>query len=153
VAAGERDGAAVSASEVHGGGTQGGWRGRLGRWSPLAAALRGACPACAQRGIFAGWYRLNERCSSCGAVFERDPGSFLGATVLAYIWAMLAMGVVALLSIPGRGLYPGLEGVLLLTAVATVLLSYRPTKALWLWMMWVAGWVHPTGVDPEQGSG
>ena len=131
----------------------GAWRGRLRRRAPLWAALRGNCPVCGGGRIFAGWYRLQGSCSACGAVFERDPGSFLGATVLAYTWALLARGGVALATIPGRGLYPGLEGVLLGTALATVLLTYRPTKALWLWMMWVAGWVHPTGVDPDRMDG
>lgn len=125
------------------------WRGRLRRGAPLVAALLGGCPNCGERGIFAGPYRLKSACGACGAVFERDPGSFLGATVLAYTWAMLAMGVAAALTVPGRGLYAGLEWVLLGTALATVLLSYRPTKALWLWMMWVAGWVHPTRHDPD----
>jgi len=129
------------------------WSQRARELAPLRAALRGACPACGTPGAFRGWYRLTERCSGCGAVFERDPGSFLGATVLAYTWALLAMGLVAFATIPGRGLYPGLEWVLLATALLTVVLSYRPTKALWLWMMWVAGWVHPTGVDPELDEG
>jgi len=129
------------------------WRARLHPLTPLRSALRGACPECGTPGAFAGWYRLSERCSGCGAVFERDPGSFLGATVLAYTWALLAMGGIALATIPGRGLYLGLEWVLLATALLTVAVTYRPTKALWLWLMWVAGWVHPTGVDPEQRGG
>lgn len=121
------------------------WR-SLGR---LGWAVRGRCPACGAPGAFAGPFRLRERCAGCGVVFERDPGSWLGATVLAYTVAVVAMVVAALLTVPGRGLYRGLEWVLVATAVATVLLTYRPIKGAWLWLTWAAGWVHRDGEDPD----
>ena len=125
---------------------------RASRWRSfgrLGWAVRGRCPACGTPGAFAGTFRLRERCAGCGVVFERDPGSWLGATVLAYAVAIVAMGVAVLLTVPGRGLYRGLEWVLALTAVATVLLTYRPIKGAWLWLTWAAGWVHRDGEDPD----
>jgi uncharacterized protein (DUF983 family) len=113
-------------------------------------AMRGRCPACGAPGAFAGAYRLRRACERCGVVFERDPGSFLGATVLAYAVAVAAMAVVAIATVPGRGLYPGLEGWLIASATATVLLLYRPVKGWWLWAIWAAGWVHRDGEDPER---
>ena len=112
--------------------------------------LRGRCPACGAPGAFAGPYRLRRACSLCGVVFERDGGSWLGATVLAYGAAIVAMVVVAAVTIPGRGLYPGLELWLIASASATVLVLYRPIKGFWLWVTWAAGWVHRDGEDPER---
>ena len=121
------------------------WR-RVGR---LGWAAGGRCPACGAPGAFAGPFRLRERCPGCGVVFERDPGSWLGATVLAYAVAVVAMGFAALLTVPVHGLYRGLEWVLAATAVVTVLLTYRPIKGAWLWLTWAAGWVHRDGEDPD----
>jgi len=113
-------------------------------------SVRGRCPACGAPGAFVGPYRLRRACDACGVVFERDDGSFLGATVLAYTVAILAMLLVAAATIPGRGLYPGLEWVLIGAATLTVVLLYRPIKGWWLWVTWAAGWVHRDGEDPER---
>jgi uncharacterized protein (DUF983 family) len=115
----------------------------------MLGAMRGRCPACGTPGAFAGTYRLRERCAGCGVVFERDGGTWLGASVLAYALAVVAMAVAALLTVPGRGLYRGLEAVLIVTALVTVLLAYRPIKGWWLWATWAAGWVHRDREDPE----
>ena len=105
----------------------------------------------APTGAFAGPFRLRAACRGCGVVFERDGGSWLGATVLAYGAAVLAMGLFALLTVPGRGLYRGLELGLIATATITVLVAYRPIKGWWLWVTWAAGWVHRDGEDAERG--
>jgi uncharacterized protein (DUF983 family) len=140
VAEGQRDGTEPAGLER--------WR-TFGR---LWGAMLGRCPACGAPGAFAGPYRLRPACARCGVVFERDAGSFLGATVLAYSAAVLAMVVVALATIPGRGLYPGLEAWLIGSATLTVLLLYRPIKGGWLWVTWAAGWVHRDREDPERRS-
>lgn len=122
------------------------------RWSTprrMVGAVLGRCPACGAPGAFDGAYRLRPRCSRCGVVFERDSGTWLGASALAYALAVVAMGLFALATIPGRGLYAGLEFWLAGVAVATVVLSYRPVKGWWLWVTWAAGWVHRDGEDPE----
>lgn len=117
----------------------------------MIGAMAGRCPACGEPGAFAGWTQLRSRCLRCAVVFERDPGSFLGATVLAYAVATVAMGIAAALTIPGRGLYRNLEWVLLASAIGTLLITYRPIKGWWLWLTWVAGWVHRNAQDPDAG--
>lgn len=115
----------------------------------MVRSVAGCCPACGAPGAFAGLYRLKPRCERCGVVFERDGGTWLGASVLAYVLAILAMAAFALATVPGRGLYRGLEVGLVAIAAATVLLVYRPVKGWWLWVTWAAGWVHRDGEDPE----
>ena len=115
----------------------------------MAWAVAGRCPACGAPGAFEGAYRLRSRCARCGVVFERDGGTWLGAAALAYALAVVAMGLFAWATVPGRGLYAGLEYGLVGVAVATVVLVYRPVKGWWLWATWAAGWVHRDGEDPE----
>lgn len=118
----------------------------------MLIATRGGCPACGGPGAFAGAYALRERCLRCGVRFERDPGSWLGAMVLAYGLAILACLLVAWWVLArASGLVATLEWWLVATGVATVLLVYRPVKGWWLWCMWAAGWVHRDGEDPERG--
>lgn len=44
----------------------------------LARSLRLKCPCCGQGHVLRGWFGMPERCRSCGVVFEREAGFFLG---------------------------------------------------------------------------
>jgi uncharacterized protein (DUF983 family) len=37
------------------------------------------CPRCGGGHLYTGWFRMKERCPSCGYLFEREPGFFIGA--------------------------------------------------------------------------
>ena len=47
----------------------------------LRRGLRKRCPHCGRGPLFAGWRHL-ERCSSCGLVFERNPGDTWAFTII-----------------------------------------------------------------------
>ena len=128
-------------------------RERWRRWDRMVVATRGGCPACGGPGAFRGPYALHERCAHCLVRFERDAGSWLGAAVIAYALAIVACALTAWWIVTrAGGLGVGLEWWLVATAVATVLLVYRPVKGWWLWCMWAAGWVHRDGEDPERAA-
>lgn len=65
------------------------------------AALRGLCPACGSRTLFAGWIRFAARCRVCGLDFERfnvgdGPAAFLtllvgGLVTVLAIWLQLSV--------------------------------------------------------------
>lgn len=57
---------------------------------PLQAALRGCCPRCASRTLFAGFVRFAPRCRACGLDFQTfnvgdGPAAFLTLGVGAFI--------------------------------------------------------------------
>lgn len=115
-----------------------------GRLSDRKAMLRstfGRCPNCGKGALFQGLYKVRATCASCGVRFERDSGAWLGAMVVAYGLAILAVIIVAAVTIISWGLYQGLEWVLVGTGVVSVLLLYRPVKGFWIWSMWAAGLV------------
>ncbi len=56
----------------------------------LHAILQGLCPRCRQITIFSSWLKMNRACSSCGLVFDREPGYFLGAMMVSYGIAVAA---------------------------------------------------------------
>lgn len=121
------------------------------RWTDLRAMVAstlGRCPNCRTGSAFRGLYAHRERCPVCGVRFERDPGSWLGAAVLAYGVTIVVVGAVAWFLI-GRGVRGGLEWWLVGSALVSVLIVYRPAKGWWLWWMWAAGWVHRDREDPD----
>jgi hypothetical protein len=91
--------------------------------------------------MFRNLYALHATCPVCSVRFERDSGSWLGASVMTYGAAVVVLLLLGLLLIPRYGLFPGLEWVMVGGAVAAVLLTYRPLKGWWVWWMWAAGFV------------
>lgn len=91
--------------------------------------------------MFEGPYRLARVCAGCGVRFERDTGSWLGASVLCYIVAIVVLAAEAAVLLPRYGLFRGIEWVGVGSGVAAVVLSYRPAKGWWVWWMWAAGFV------------
>ena len=104
----------------------------------IAAILRRSallrCPACGRAGVFASAFRIRHHCPACRALFQREPGFFVGAimvnvvttelaVLLAYLACLLALG-------GGRQqlLIPALFSVGLLFPVA----FYHHSWSLWL---------------------
>ena len=42
------------------------------------------CPRCGSGGIYEGWFRMVDRCPTCGYLFEREPGFFVGAYLINF---------------------------------------------------------------------
>jgi uncharacterized protein (DUF983 family) len=45
----------------------------------IQRGLRKRCPRCGGGGLYHSWFRMAERCPTCGFRFEREPGFFIGA--------------------------------------------------------------------------
>lgn len=94
------------------------------------------CPRCGGGGIYDSWFRMKERCPSCGYLFEREPGFFVGAYLINFAIAegflfVLAMGFVAWKSNnPDAGVtIPIAIGVVL--AVVGPLVCYPYSRTIW----------------------
>ena len=114
--------------------------GRLSDRRAMWRGVRGRCPNCGTP-MFRSLWGLYRECQGCGVRFERDTGAWLGAMVIAYAIAIVAIIVVGAVTIALWGLYQGLEVVLIGTGVVGVALAYRPVKGFWVWSMWAAGLV------------
>lgn len=47
-------------------------------------AIRLRCPVCGKGKVFAGFFKSHRQCSECGAVYDREPGFFLGSIYFNY---------------------------------------------------------------------
>lgn len=112
-------------------------------WQALWSAVRGRCPNCGQGRLFLrlASVRIRETCTVCGVRFERDPGAFLGPSTLLYVVAVTVEVALFLVLVSRYGLFPGLEWILVVAGVVTILLTWKPLKGLWVWLLWVSGLV------------
>jgi uncharacterized protein (DUF983 family) len=96
-------------------------------------ALRLRCPRCGRSPLYAGWFRMHERCATCGLRYEREQGYFVGAIYLNYAATVgVAAGTVLLLdSIVGLSLAQQIVLGVALAALVPVLF-FRYSRSLWL---------------------
>lgn len=48
----------------------------------LSRGLRKKCPVCGNGNLFDGWFKLKERCPSCGYSFAREEGYWVSAVIV-----------------------------------------------------------------------
>jgi uncharacterized C2H2 Zn-finger protein len=100
----------------------------------LGRALLLRCPVCGRMRAFEAPFRVKHHCPSCGALFQREPGFFVGAIMINVVTTELAVLVaylVCLLTFGGRApqsIVPVLFAVGLLFPVA----FYHHAWSLWL---------------------
>jgi uncharacterized protein (DUF983 family) len=65
--------------------------------SPVASALRGNCPRCGTRGLFAGWVRFAHKCGACGLDFDGfNVGDGPAAFLILIVGAIVVIGALTL---------------------------------------------------------
>ncbi|HVJ67734.1 MAG TPA: DUF983 domain-containing protein [Caulifigura sp.] len=101
----------------------------------IARALKLRCPRCGEGKLFAGFFRMHERCSHCGLKYERAPGYYLGSSYVNYgITAILLLFVYVILHYKFHLTNQQLAGPLAGFCVIFPLLAFRHARALWLAM-------------------
>lgn len=106
---------------------------RAGALEMLRRARRLRCPRCGRSPLFAGRFRMHERCAACWLQYEREAGYFIGAIYVNYaVTIALGLGGVLLLDaivdLPLRA-----ELGIALAVVALVQLVFlRYSRSLWL---------------------
>ena len=93
------------------------------------------CPFCSKGRVFTGIYAMNRRCSECERVFEKEPGYFLGAIVVAYFFG--AFSVIPTIVISHFVLNLEISSTIGLAILQLLLLQpllYRYSKLTWLYV-------------------
>src|SRR5262245_27685083 len=99
----------------------------------LRRALALRCPRCGGTRLFAGPFRMQERCAACGLTYEREQGFFVGAIYVNYA-VTVASGIGLVLALDWLvGLTLTQQLVLGVAVVALVpLVFFRYSRSLWL---------------------
>ena len=117
-------------------------------WRRLLALLRQRCPRCCQGKIFRNRFELQDPCSVCGLIFQREEGYFLGAMYASYlISSLLLCGGFFI----GRELLPGWKDLYIVALVFVLYLPlvpsvYRYSRTLWIHF---DRWIAPTDVSAQ----
>lgn len=99
------------------------------------AVLRQRCPRCRKGRMFRGIFTMNDPCPTCGLVFEREEGYFLGSMYISY---GIAAAILGLSYLAATYIFPNWNGILL-AALAIVPyipltpLVFRYSRVLWVY--------------------
>ena len=101
----------------------------------VSRASRLKCPRCGEGPLFKGLLAMHPRCPSCGFVYERDPGFFLGSAYVNYGFTALSLTALYMVLHFGYGLSNEVLALPLLVYVTVVpLVMFRYARAWWLAM-------------------
>jgi len=95
-------------------------------------ALR--CPVCGRSRVFGAPFQVRHHCPACGALFQREPGFFVGAIMINVVtteFAVLAAYLACLLLLGGGG-QSLLIGVLFAVGLLFPVAFYHHSWSLWL---------------------
>lgn len=93
------------------------------------------CPICGHHPVFTGWADLTPECPTCGMVYEREPGFFVGNvginTILSFGVAFVVIAIAVAITIPHVPALPIAIAVMVIGVVAPIV--FHPiSKLLWL---------------------
>lgn len=94
------------------------------------------CPRCGVGRLYRTWFQMHERCPGCGLRFEREPGFFVGAYLINFAVAIVALFVLCMAFVALMATNPdaGITGPLalgLVTAVVLPPLFYPFSRTIW----------------------
>ncbi len=104
----------------------------------------GRCPSCGQTSMFRGLGSLVEACSACGLRYDAGEGASMGSIQIGYVAGVkFALILIAVELIWGPIAAVGLDPLLPIMALSTLatLAVYRPSKALWVLVLFRFGWL------------
>lgn len=102
--------------------------------SRLSSILHGLCPRCRKGPIFRSSLDVHDRCSSCGLLFSREHGYFLGAMYMEYglAAAFLALVTFVVQIIWGVSLGVGLA-IAIILFLPLIPLTMRLSRTVWIY--------------------
>lgn len=72
----------------------------------LGRGLAKRCPRCGGGHLYEGWFRMRPRCPTCGYLFEREPGFFVGAYLINFAIAEGILFVMLMVFILWKNTHP-----------------------------------------------
>jgi uncharacterized protein (DUF983 family) len=95
-------------------------------------ALRLRCPYCGRGKLFSHGFTMNDHCSNCGWIFEREEGYWTGAVAVNLVVAefLAAAGAIPLAIMQASPVL--VMGIGVPLVIALPILFYRHSKSFWM---------------------
>ncbi len=102
----------------------------------MGRGVRKKCPRCGGGHLYDGWFRMKDRCPTCGVRFEREEGFFVGAYLINLAIVIVLLFVLCMVFVVMKDRDPDVSivGPLVigcLIAVAAPVLSYPFARTIW----------------------
>lgn len=98
-------------------------------------AIRLRCPVCGKGRVFAGFFKMHPRCGECDAIYDREPGFFLGSIYFNYgLTAVISTIAYVVLSFGFRIGDNLAMGIVFAFAILFPCWFFRYARSLWLSM-------------------
>ncbi len=100
------------------------------------------CPNCGKGQIFKSFFNIYDTCTHCQVRFDRDTGNLTGSGAINYFLGCIITFFVSFFMIRRYGFFDGVTFAILGLMIVLTFLLYRPSKALWVGLIWVFGFVY-----------
>ena len=109
-------------------------------------ALRLRCPYCGKGRLFSHGFTMNDHCSNCGWMFEREEGYWTGAIAVNLVVAefLAAAAAIPLAIIQASPLL--VMGIGIPLMIALPILFYRHSKSFWMALDFM---IHPVSLTEQ----
>lgn len=99
----------------------------------ISRCVRLKCPVCDVESVFASPFKIKHHCGSCGALFQREAGFFVGALSINVVTTEFVILLLYVCSLPFIGEhFDAILVALLALALAFPLAFYHHSWSLWL---------------------
>jgi uncharacterized protein (DUF983 family) len=146
------DGAGAAAERAAAGDTEP----RVPGWTLLRRAFAKRCPRCGRGAVFASYFKMNPRCSECGAVFWVDQGEWLGAFVLDWACAT-GLAIVVWAALEAFAELSQIAEIAIISAcvIASLLATFPWSRSFWTVFLYLTGAMgeRPARAQESAGTG
>jgi uncharacterized protein (DUF983 family) len=109
-------------------------------------ALRLRCPYCGKGRIFSHGFTMNDHCSNCGWIFEREEGYWTGAIAVNLVVAEMLAAAAAIPLAINQASPVLVMGIGLPLVIALPFLFYRHSNSFWMALDFI---IHPVSLSEK----
>lgn len=107
-------------------------------------ALRLRCPYCGKGKLFSHGYTMNDHCSNCGWIFEREEGYWTGAIAVNLVVSEMIGAIIAVPLAIAQASPLLVMGIGIPLLIALPFLFYRHSKSFWMALDFM---IHPVSAS------
>jgi uncharacterized protein (DUF983 family) len=103
-------------------------------WSTFRSFFAMRCPRCHRGPIYQSAFELHKTCPSCGLVYEREPGYFVGSLYVGYTFGIVILGTLTLI---GSFIFPNTDLFWIVLVAIAIFVPFVPATTRYARVLWM----------------